>query len=329
MNVIVIGLGSMGKRRIRLISKYDNSIRVVGVDLNKERQEEAAKELGIETCDSVTDAYDKYGKEMQAAFVCTSPVTHAKIISECLEKNLNIFTELNLLSNDYQKNIDLAKKNKCLLFLSSTFLYREEIDYIRKRVNELSKQTNYIYHIGQYLPDWHPWESYKNFFVSHPQTNGCREILAIELPWIVDTFGDIESVVMANSKMSDLEIDYKDSYNILIQHSSGNRGVLVVDVVSRNAVRNLEIINEECYIKWNGNPDSLEEYDCETKETKRINLYKKAEQLDNYSSFIVENAYYNEVRDFFDCMINKKKPKYSFEKDYSILHWIDKIEEGD
>ena len=35
--------------------------------------------------------------------------------------------------------------------------------------------------LGQYLPDWHPWESYKSFFVSNKKTNGCRELFAIEL----------------------------------------------------------------------------------------------------------------------------------------------------
>ena len=38
MNVVVIGLGSMGMRRIRLIQKFDPSINVFGVDINEHRR---------------------------------------------------------------------------------------------------------------------------------------------------------------------------------------------------------------------------------------------------------------------------------------------------
>ena len=38
MNIVVIGLGSMGRRRIRLIKQYKNSYKIIGVDLNKERR---------------------------------------------------------------------------------------------------------------------------------------------------------------------------------------------------------------------------------------------------------------------------------------------------
>ena len=34
MRVAVIGLGSMGKRRIRLIKQIDENIEIIGVDLN-------------------------------------------------------------------------------------------------------------------------------------------------------------------------------------------------------------------------------------------------------------------------------------------------------
>lgn len=39
------------------------------------------------------------------------------------------------------------------------------------------------------------------------------------------------------------------------------RGTLFVDVISRKAVRNLEIVGENVYLKWYGTPDGLENYD--------------------------------------------------------------------
>ena len=41
MKILIIGLGSMGKRRLRLIQKIDKRHCVIGVDGNKKRCEEA------------------------------------------------------------------------------------------------------------------------------------------------------------------------------------------------------------------------------------------------------------------------------------------------
>lgn len=322
MKVVVIGLGSMGKRRIRLIKKIDDSITVVGVDGNEARCKEANELYGINTYSSISDAKKE---DIKCAFVCTSPLSHANIIEECLTNKWNVFTELNLVADKYEENIRLAKENGCVLFLSSTFFYREEISYIREKIKDRSK-LNYIYHIGQYLPDWHPWENYKDFFVGNERTNGCREIMAIELPWLSEAFGKIMDCTVVSDKMSDLEINYNDNYMIQVAHENGNKGALIVDIVSPRAVRNLEIYGENLYLSWNGNPTSLMEFCSETKETRNVNLYSSVEQLEGYSSFVVENAYQNEIQEFFAVVAGEREQQYGFEKDMQILSLIDRIE---
>lgn len=323
MNIVIIGLGSMGKRRIRLIKKMDETIDIIGVDGNKERCEEVASLFGMNTYTSIKEA--KHEKEIAGAFICTSPLSHASIIEECLKNKWNVFTELNLVTDNYEENMQLAKENDCVLFLSSTFFYRDEISYIRKQVAEKNK-LNYIYHIGQYLPDWHPWENYKDFFVGNERTNGCREIMAIELPWLSEAFGDVVDCNVVSDKMSELGITYHDNYMLQLTHRNGNKGVLIVDVVSPNAVRKLEVYGENTYLSWDGTPTSLMEFDTETRKMKNVELYADAEHLDGYSSFVIENAYQNEIQEFFDVVAGKKGQQYGFEKDFKILKLIDKIE---
>lgn len=324
MRVVVIGLGSMGKRRIRLIRKYNKSIEIVGIDLSEERRKICSKEFNIETFDNLAEIISVY--EINCAFICTAPLSHSELINCCLSEGMNVFTELNLISEGYDSNIALAKQKNLVLFMSSTFLFREEIKKIKTLVNGANCKLNYSYHIGQYLPDWHPWESYKDFFVGDKRTNGCREIFAIELPWLIDTFGEIEKVDVVKSKMSSLSIDYNDNYLVLVQHKSGHKGTLNVDVVSRKAVRNFEVFGEQLYLNWNGSPTGLYVYDYETKTDVNIQLYKEIDQLDNYSSFVVENAYSSEIICFFKAVTEGEIPVYNFEKDKYILEIIDRIE---
>ena len=108
--------------------------------------------------------------------VCTAPLSHAAVIGELLDNDLPVFTELNLVGDGYAENMAKAAAKNLPLFLSSTMLYRRETQYIKQQVQAFGKPVHYIYHIGQYLPDWHPWENYKNFFVGNARTGGVREI---------------------------------------------------------------------------------------------------------------------------------------------------------
>lgn len=324
MKVIVIGLGSMGKRRIRLMQKRNDVELIAGIDSQEDRRKECEETLGISTYISIDDAVKS--TVFDCAFICTSPLSHSAIIKECLENGLHVFTEINLVPDGYQDNLKLAKEKNKVLFLSSTFMYREETQYIHGRVVSQIKPVNYMYHIGQYLPDWHPWETYKSFFVGDKRTNGCREIMAIELPWISEAFGEISSIKSAHDKMSSLEVDYDDNYIINIEHKNGNKGILVIDVVSRRAVRNFEAYSEDLYLTWNGTPQGLAEYSIEKKNMESIQLYDSIEHTEGYQATVIENAYTNEIEEFFSVVRGEREQTYGFEKDFVTLQWLDRIE---
>lgn len=320
MRIVVIGLGSMGKRRIRLIRELFPTYEIYGIDSREDRQIEAKEIFEIKSYNGIQDVTDC----VDCAFVCTSPLSHASIIRECLKMKWNVFTELNLVADDYQGNIALAKQNNCKLFLSSTFLYREETKYIKSKIS-CDEKWNYVYHVGQYLPDWHPWESIKDFFVGDKRTNGCREIFAIELPWLTQTFGTIKKVAVVSDKISKLNINYNDNFIIQIEHITGSKGAFIVDVVSPVAIRDFHAYKEGKYISWKGTPDSILEFDSNERKLVKVQLLEESEHINGYSNFIVENAYKNEIWEFFEVVNNNKELIYGFEQDYEILKIIDSI----
>lgn len=324
MKIIVIGLGSMGKRRIRLLKEHTH-LQIFGVDSNVERCKDVQQSLKVMCFQSLDEALAI--RDLFAAFVCTSPLSHASIIRECLEANLHVFTEINLVQDDYDENMSLAKQKGCVLFLSSTFLYRKETQYLIRRVQETQCRVNYIYHVGQYLPDWHPWESYNNYFIGDKRTNGCREIMAIDMPWLVTAFGRIKNVQFLKSKNTELNIQYNDNYLLLIEHETGHKGVFVVDVVARKPYRHIDIYGEQLQLSWNGTADTVLDYDVATKQEVAIPMTDADEHIDGYAAFISENPYREEIRAFLLQIENpNNQPLWDFEKDKHILNWIDKIE---
>ena len=325
MNVLIVGLGSMGKRRLRLLQKEYPDYQICGVEFSEERRKAVDAEYSIRCFASTEEALSS--ATFNLGFVCTPPATHHEVIKTLLEHQINVFTEINLLNKGYDELLEIAKEKRVKIFMSSTLLYRKEVQTITELVKQQKQPLQYTYHVGQYLPDWHPWESYKNFFVGNNETNGCREIFAIQLPWIFQCFGKSVSVpYVSRQKISDLEITYPDSYLVALEHESGNRGIFVVDVVSRKATTSLEIVGENIHIIWDGKPEGLKVYNFESKDFESISLYDSYEQNTNYAANIIEDAYLAEITCFINWIEGKQTPHYYLEDDAHTLEIIDKIE---
>lgn len=326
MNIAVIGLGSMGKRRIRLLKDEYPEITLIGVDGRIDRQEEVRSIFDLKTYTSLDEATGK--ENLDAVIISTSPISHEAIIRNALDNELHVFTEINLINDYYDEVMLIAKEKGRQLYLSSTFLHRKEIQFIENKISD-DKQVTYRYHVGQYLPDWHPWESYKDFFVSNKKTNGCREIFAIELPWITSVFGNFKTVEVQRAKISTLELDYPDTYSLLVTHESGIQGTINVNIVSRESRRELQIIGEQTTINWNGTPDSLRAWSTEENGMQSIQLYDTFMNLEGYAKNIIEDAYLAEIKEYISLLRGEiHQTKYSFIKDKAIIDWINVFEEG-
>ncbi len=322
MKVLIVGYGSMGRRRIRIISGLIPTAEIVCVDTDPKRQE-MASEAGLTCYGSLSDAAAKHP---DVAFVCTSPGHHVDIMTGLIRAGIHVFTELNLTSDRYEEIMSCAKEHNVLVFMSNTLLYKRQIEIIDGLVKGQTKKLTYICHVGQYLPDWHPWESYKDFFAGYKETNGVRELLAIQLPWIVNTFGKVVSLHTEKMTATNLDIDFPDTITTILRHENGNTGVLVVDVVSRKAVTKVEVFGEDLHIFWDGHKDDLYKLNLETKETEQMKSYAEDEHIEGYSDNITEQPYREEVKDFLSAIKGESIPRYSLEQDKYILSLADQIE---
>ena len=126
MRVLIIGYGSMGRRRIRLLKEIVPDIDLICVDLNRERLCQV-KKAGLRGYSCLEEALEK---KPDIAFVCTSPGNHAEILMDLAEAGIHIFTELNLTDKNYKKIIAKAKEKNVIVFMSSTMLYNKLIQKI-------------------------------------------------------------------------------------------------------------------------------------------------------------------------------------------------------
>lgn len=121
MNILVVGLGSMGKRRIRLLKRFNEVSLIIGVDGREDRRKEASEQFGINAFADIEDVFISH-QYVDAAFVCTSPLSHNSIISKLLDYGLHIFSEINLVNDGYKSNINKAKEKESNPFFVIYFL---------------------------------------------------------------------------------------------------------------------------------------------------------------------------------------------------------------
>jgi predicted dehydrogenase len=323
MKFLVVGLGSMGKRRIRNL-QFLGEKDIIGFDAKKERRDESAEKYKIQTFDDINASL----AQKPDAFVISTPPNHHMEYEMLAAKNgLHFFCEAGVLSDSLDELIALVKKKKIVAAPSATFRFNDSIRMIKKLVDEgkIGTVSTLTYHMGQYLPDWHPWESIKSFYVGQRQTSATREMVPFEMEWITWIFGDVKTVSCLKAKTSDLPVDIDDVYQVIFEFKSGVLGHLLVEVISRAPIRNMRVVGDKGTIEWNWLDDVVRLYD--SKKGKWVE-FKEKKGFKEKGYVAKENMYIEEIRNYINAIKGKEPFIYSLEDDQKMLRLLESSEKS-
>jgi predicted dehydrogenase len=246
MNYLVIGLGSMGKRRIRNLQALGVG-KVAGFDPRKDRRQDSEEKYGIPVFDNLETAVQMF--RPQAFVISTPPDLHMQYAYYGFEHEISCFIEASVV--DAEKIKRLADKIKCtnvIMAPSCTMRFYPGPRKIKELVDAkvIGKILNINYQTGQYLPDWHPWEKIQDYYVSKRETGGAREIVPFELTWLNDIFGDPTALACVKAKLTNMPADIDDIYHCLLRYDDSVVANLTVDVISRpKATRHMRILGSD------------------------------------------------------------------------------------
>lgn len=323
---LIIGLGSMGKRRVRcLLSLGYQKEDIIGFDLREDRRTEAKEKYGIPVVCNVNDInFD----EIKAVIVSLPPDKHAVGAKIAIDHQKPVFIEASVVLEDVLE-IERYNNGKVFVAPSCTFTYHPMIKNIIEIVHsgKYGKVCNFSYHCGQYLPDWHPWESVNDFYVGKRITGGAREIVPFELTWIVKMMGFPTEIKGHYRKTIDFNCEIEDSYSCSMSFDNAV-GTLLVDVAARFAVRNLVVNLEEAQIQWRWDKKQFELYESKTG---RWIYYQQPtfEANAGYNANIGEQMYIDELSAFLSAFDDTSLYPNTLEKDIKVLELLKSIEDSD
>jgi predicted dehydrogenase len=189
----------------------------------------------------------------------------------------------------------------------------------------IGKPLFVTHHVGQYLPDWHPWEDYRTYYVANRETGAAREIVPFELNWMAHLFGPVANVAGMRAKLSSLEVDIDDFYSALVGFESGTQSTLVIEVVSRPAIRRARVVGESGTLIWDWNERRVEEWSAGAGEWVMHDDPPPVEGPGG--SWVAENMYIEEMRGYLGAIGGDASAyPFSLEEDKALLDALAEIE---
>ncbi len=326
MKFLVVGLGSMGKRRIRNLQALGHSA-LAGFDPRKDRREEASFKYGIETYDSFEVALAHFGPD--ALIISTGPGQHMDYAMPAAGKGLHCFIEASVVDGDRIAQLcDLIRSSKVVVVPSCTMRYYPGPIKIREliRAGKIGKPLSFNYLTGQYLPDWHPWENIRDFYVSKRETGGAREIVSFELTWINEIFGDPQPLACVKDKLTDMDADIDDIYLCLLRYPDGMLANLTVEVISRpKATRELHILGSEGRLVFSSEENCVRYIRVGEDDWSRANLGSGTIEAGYINP---EEPYISEMADFVKAVEAADRHVYpnTLERDVQVLKLLNDLE---
>lgn len=330
MNILVIGLGSMGKRRVRNLQALGCE-NVYGFDVREDRCKEANDKYGIDTYTDFPEALKVSSADIFV--ISTPPDKHMYYAYYAYENGKSAFIEASVVDADKILELHNLLDGKVFTILPScTMRYFPFVKKIYELVKEekIGKILNMNYQVGQYLPDWHPWEDIKDFYVSKFETGAAREIVPFELTWINHLLGTPKPLACVKRKLTDMDTDIDDMYHSILEYPNNIIVNLTIEVISRpKATRELRIIGSQGEIVYSQDNNTLKYITTDMDDWEYISFDLENVERDYIYS---EEPYIEEMRDFVEATKLHKENKptsYSnnLKDDYEILSTLYKLEE--
>jgi predicted dehydrogenase len=299
MKILVIGAGSIGRRHIDNLNLLGyNTIDVV--DIDKTRLTYVKKNFTIRNIfNDINDAPADY----DAAFILTPPANHIEMAIQQAKKGTDLFIEKPLSHS--AKNVDelirIKENNDLIIAVGYNLRFNRGLTQLKSYVEK--KSMGKIYYIraemGQFLPDWRPWQDYRQSYTARKELgggiilDGSHEIDYVL--WLVNSIPtDIKSVY---EKVSDLEITTEDIAEIFFTFEGGIIASIHLNMIEKEYNRYCKIVGKKGSIKWIFRENILEVYDGESSTFTK----EKYEYDPNHS-------YLEELDHFFSCIETRKEP---------------------
>jgi predicted dehydrogenase len=297
---LVVGCGSIGKRHMGNLLALGVST-VIGMDPRADRREEAESSLGVATVSSLEEAW---GHQPDVAVIATPSSLHVPLALEAARQGCHLFIE-KPLSNRMEgvdEFLDVVSEQDLTALVGCNLRLHHGPATVKRLLDEgaIGHVVSAQLDSGQYLPDWHPWEDYRDMYSAKSSQGGGVVLDGIhEIDYARWLFGEVDGVFAQGGKLSSLEIDTEDTVDILMNMVDGTNVSIHMDYLQRDYSRTCKVVGEEGTIVWDVKNKGVRMYSANTGEWS---------DFPDPVGYNVNQMYVEEMQHFLACLDGKERP---------------------
>lgn len=312
--IIVCGLGSIGRRHLKIIRELrkDIDISVLRSGTGEHLPEESlAKHIFYDIQDAAAWMPD-------AAVIASPAHKHLEQALQFARQSTPLLIEkpigLDYRSHQWDDLIQLSKQahiNTAYVFRCDP-LIKNAIQYIQQK--RIGVVTSADFYCGSWLPDWRPEQDYSTT-VSAIKSFGGGVLyeLSHEIDIAQFIFGhlNLEHAYLANTSLLDIEMSVEDSASLSLTTEAGQSIHIRLDFCSRPPRRYFVIRGHKGELKVNL-----------IERTLKLSINEKEPEIHRTSTKI-NDLYYIQMRNFLDSIENQSLPLCSVEEALKTLELVD------
>ncbi len=318
MKILFCGLGGIGQRHLR------NLRQLLGDELQVHAYRVRGQRIKLRdnlTVDEDADLEIDYRIHVHhelaaalaqgpaAAFICNPNSLHVPVALECVRAGVPVFMEKPLASDLAGIDQLLAEvEQRCLPFhVGYNFRFHPGLQRLKALLDGgfFGRLLSVRSEIGEYLPNWHRYEDYRQMYAARADQGGGVILSQIhEMDLIYWFFGLPRSIVTHGGQLSHLEIDVEDTASSLMRCDAamGSFPILLhQDYLQRPPVRCFKIVGDAGYAEIDLLANRLRVYDAEG----------ELSEENDFAGFVRNDMFLAQARHFLDCVNGLATPQVS------------------
>lgn len=250
MKILIAGLGSIGRRHLR------NLITLGVEDIILNRSGKATlDDAELANFKSYSNLDEALTQKPDGVIVSNPSALHLAVALPAAKADANLLIEKPVSHSlegldTLQQALDLNKKRAMTGF---HFRFHPVLRQIKQILEEksLGKALYAKVHWGEYLPDWHPWEDYRQSYAARAELGGgVVNTLSHPFDYLRWLLGDVESLGARCAHVSSLEMDVEDHADVQLRFENGIMGHVHLDYYQKPPSHTLEITCEQGRLLW-------------------------------------------------------------------------------
>ncbi len=320
MKILIAGLGSIGQRHVRnLRALLGDGLELIayrvrrlahvitpGTGMGADATRNVESEYNIRV---FTDLDEALGERPDAAFICNPNSMHMATAIACLQAGCDLFLEkpvaasldgvqelLSLAEGRFRGRIVMVgyqlRFHPCLKKLAETIASGSLGNLLAVRCVT-----------GEYMPDWHPYEDYREAYAAKPEMGGGVMLAQIhEADYLYSLFGAPRSVYALGGQWSELEMAADDTASILMEAATASGRTLPIhlhqDCLQSPPEKQCEVIGD----RGKALMDLV---------AANVKVYRRGDPkpaVFAFSNFERNQLFLDQTRHFLECLRARQRP---------------------